>query len=131
MNEWHIFDKVYRRWVVFFIGPTDDFVAELKRCKYTDDTDWFKGAKGACILLDSSNHDGGQDATVVWLRDFETSTLVHEVTHLAMLLFNQVGVPISLDNTEAFAFYTEYWFTQFLKVRRKYPNGNQPKDARK
>lgn len=130
MKEWHIFDKVFRRWVVFFIGSHVDFAAEMKANGYTEDTEWFKEAKGACIELNASNNDKGQNATVIWLNEYETSTLVHEIAHLVMMLFDQVGVPISRDNTETFSFYSEFWFTQFQRVRRKYPNGNTPKDAR-
>lgn len=129
MKEWHFFDKVYRRWVVLFIGNVDDLIEELKISDFKEDCDWIKGAKGACIELNAEN--SSQNSTIVWLKEYETSTLIHEIAHLVMMLFDQVGVPISRDNTESFSFYSEYWFTQIQRARRKYPNGNKPKDARK
>lgn len=130
MKEWHIYDKVFRRWVVYFICTPEEFSEEIKRIGYKDDTAWFMDAKGACIELDSTNNDKGQNVTIVWLKEYETATLIHEISHLVMMLFDQVGVPIARENTETFAFYSEYWFTQMQKVRRKYPDGNKPKHAR-
>ena len=130
MNEWHIFDKVYRRWLVLLIGSEDKFIDNLKVNGYTDDTEWFKDCKGACIELNSSNNTNNQNVTIIWLKEYETATLIHEIAHLVMMLFDQVGVPISRENTESFSFYSEYWFTQIQRLRRKYPKGNKPKDAR-
>lgn len=129
MKEWHFFDKVYRRWVVLFIGGLDDFKAEMKSIGYKE-LDFIIDSKGMTIELCPENNDKGNDATVIWLNGYETNTLVHEITHLVMMLFDQVGVPISRDNTESFAFYSEYWFSQIQKARRKFPKGNKPKDAR-
>lgn len=130
MKEWHIFDKVFRRWVVYFICSPEEFADELKRCGYKEDTEWFSDAKGACLELNASNNDMKQNVTIVWLKEYETATLIHEISHLVMMLFDQVGVPISRDNTETFSFYSEFWFTQMQRVRRKYPDGNKPKHAR-
>lgn len=131
MKQWHIYDKVFRRWVVYFIGSAEDLVEELKRSGFNQDTEWFMDAKGACLELTPENNSHGNNATVVWLKEYETSTLIHEISHLVMILFDQVSVPISRDNTETFAFYAEFWFTQFQRVRRNFPDGNKPKDARK
>lgn len=131
MKQWHFFEKIYRRWVVVFEGSEEELVEELKLSGYKEDMTWFKGANGACLELNSENNDNGNDATVVWLRKFDLPTLVHEVSHLTMMLFEQVGVPISRENTEAFSFYNEFWFTEIQKTRRKFPDGNKPKDARK
>lgn len=129
MKQWHFFDKVYRRWVVLFIGTNEELVKELKLSGYKDDTEWFKHALGACVELNADN--SSQNATIVWLSEYNTATLIHEIAHLVMMLFDQVGVPISRDNTEAFSFYSEYWYTTIQKTRRKYPDGNSPKDAKK
>ena len=131
MKEWHFFDKVYRRWVVLFIGDHKELAAELKANGYTDDTEWFAEALGACVELNATNNDQNQNATVVWLKEYNTATLVHEIAHLVMMLFDQVGVPISRDNTEAFSFYSEYWYNEINRARRKHPNGNRPKDVKK
>lgn len=130
MKEWHLYDKVFRRWVVYLIGPADEFIATLNANRFKEDTEWFSQAKGATVELNSDNNDNGQNVTIVWLLEYESATLVHEISHLVMMLFDQCGVPISRDNSETFAFYSEYWFTQMQRVRKKYPNGNKPKDAK-
>lgn len=129
MKEWHFFDKVYRRWVVLFIGSFEDFKKELEANGYKDMED-LQDCKGMCVDLLPENNTAGQNATIVWLKEWELATLVHEITHLVMMLFDQVLVPISRDNTESFAFYAEYWFTEITKARRKYPNGRTPKEAK-
>lgn len=83
-----------------------------------------------CITLNPENNETGNDAYVIWLQDTSDKTLVHEITHLVMMIFNDLLIPISLENTEAFAHYTEYWYTTIKKTRRRMPNGNTPRDAK-
>lgn len=130
MKQWHFFDKVYRRWVVLFLGTLDEFKDELRLQKYHE-VDELEDAKGMCIELTESNHDSGQKCTIIWMREWETATLVHEITHLVMMCFDQVGVPISRENTEGFAFYAEFWFNEIQRTRRRFPSGNEPKEARR
>lgn len=128
MKQWHFFDRVYRRWVVLMIGKYEDFQQEMKDCEYTE-AQYLEPAKGMCVELTHENSK--QNATVVWLAEWETASLVHEIAHLVMMCFDQCRIPISSENTESFAFYSEYWWTQFNRARKRYPNGNEPKDARK
>lgn len=130
MKEWHFYDKVYRRWVCLFIGDYDKFYEDLKNDGYTG-LEAVEYAKGLCVELNDGNNSNNQRCTIIWMPVFETATLVHEITHLVMMQFDQVGVPISRDNTESFAFYTEYWFTEMLKARRKFPDGKPPKEAKR
>ena len=127
MKEWHFYDKVFRRWAVLHIGSLEEFKAEMKASKYTK-VDELRDAKGMCVELTYENSD--QYCCYLWLKEYESATLVHEITHLVMMQLDEVGVPISMDNTEVFAFYCEYWWTEINRVRRKYPNGRSPKDAR-
>jgi hypothetical protein len=128
MKEWHFFDKVYRRWLVLQIGPLEKLKAELEASKYQH-MDFIIDAKGYTLELNSENSD--QNCMIVWLREYEAATLVHELAHLVMMYFDQVGVPVSRDNTEAFAFYQEYWWNEIQRARRKYPNGKSPKEAKR
>ena len=128
MKQWHFFDRVYRRWVVLHIGPLEEFKEEMNACEYTEMYE-LHDAKGMCIELNETNSK--QKCCYIWLKEYESATLVHEITHLVMMQFDQVGVPISRDNTEAYAFYAEYWWTQIQRARKKWPNGSTPKDARK
>lgn len=127
LKQWHFFDKVYRRWVVLFIGPLEGLKEELERSEFKD-MDEITLAKGYTITLTPENSI--HNCMLVWLEKYEASTLVHELSHLVMACFEKVGVPISNENTEAFAFYQEYWWTEIQKARRKWPAGNKPKDAR-
>lgn len=128
MKQWYFYDKVYRRWVVFHIGPFEELQKEMEDSNYIERQE-LRDAKGMCIELTYENSE--QYCCYLWLKEYESATLVHEITHLVMMQFDEVGVPISRENTETFAFYAEYWWTQIQRARKKWPNGNEPKDARK
>lgn len=129
MKQWHFFDKVYRRWVVLMIGSLKEFRSELEANGYKE-LEHIIEAKGMCVELMPENNTANQNCTIVWLNGYETATLVHELTHLVMMNFDQVGLSISRDNTEGFAFYMEFWFNEMMRARKKYPNGRTPKQAR-
>lgn len=128
MKTWHFYDRVYRRWVVFCIGPFEELLEELRGSEYKF-VDELHDAKGYTIDLNHAN--SSQNCTMVWLKEYESSTLVHEICHLVMQCFSQVGVPVSQENNEAFAFYAEYWWVELNRARKRYPDGREPKDARK
>lgn len=129
LKQWHFYDKVFRRWVVLFIGPFNEFKYEMELCKFHESTTLYD-AKGMCIELNPENNDTNQNVTVMWLSEWEMATFVHELTHLVMMLFDQMGIPISMDNTETFAFYAEYWSTEIQRVRKRCPDGRPPKHAK-
>lgn len=122
MKEWHFFEKVYRRWVVLMIGDLEKLRNDLKDWNYTD-IEYIVPSKGLCIELNDENNTAGQRCNIIWMPTWDTATLIHEITHLVMHIFRQTGVPVSEDNTEGFAFYTEFWFNEIRRVRRKYPEG--------
>lgn len=121
LKQWHYFDRVYRRWIVVMIGPTEDFKAEMRTIGYPED--YIVESNGMCINLSSKNNNAGNDALVLWLRKFDRDTLVHEIAHLVMYIFDDLGIPISLENTEAFAHYTEYWHRELQQLIKQYPKG--------
>lgn len=132
MKEWHFFEKVYRVWVVFVICPPDEFKDFMNAVdfKHTDELN-CENANGMCIRLNSENNTTGQNCYVVWLQEYETASLVHEIAHLVMHIFDDQGVKLSMDNTEGFAFYSEYWFNELTRVRKRLPNGRTPAQARR
>jgi len=129
MKQWHFYEPVFRRWVVLLIGSLEDFKQELEASQYKE-LDEIHDAKGMCVELNEDTNDAGQYCTMLWLKEWETASLIHELSHMVMFQFDQVGVEISRGNTEPFAFYIEYWWTEINKVRRKYPNGRKPSQAK-
>jgi hypothetical protein len=129
MKQWHFYDRVYRRWVCLFIGEFQEFYDDLKRDEFSE-LDLITPAKGLTVELNDENNTAGQRCTIIWMPVYEAATLVHELAHLVMFQFDQIGIPISKENTEAFAFYQEYWWTEIQRARRKYPAGRPPKDAK-
>lgn len=130
--EWHFFDKVYRAWVVFLIGEPEEFYEFMTKSGYKLVDDLKEGSNtGFCVQLDSSNNDMGNYCFVVWMRKFETACLVHELSHLVMMVFDSKGVPIRNENTEAFAYYQEFWFNEISRVRRRLPAGRTSQQTKR
>ena len=130
MKQWHFFDKVYRRWLVVVLCSLEDLRKDLEDNSYTH-MDEIIPAKGMLINMTPENTSTGQNCYIIWMPVWETATLVHELSHLVMYSFDDVGIPISIDNTEGFAFYLEYWFNEIQRVRRRYPEGRAPKYAKR
>ena len=131
MKEWHFFDKVYRTWVVLVIGEPKAFYTFMQDAGYKELEDLRQSsASGYCVHLNSDNNSNGNDCFIIWLRKFETACLVHELSHLVMQIFDDKGIPIRAENTEAFAYYQEFWFNEIQRVRRRLPNGRTSKEAK-
>lgn len=131
MIEWHFWEKVTRSWVVLLIGPGKEFEAQLKDFGYKElDNMDYKGHAGAVVELTPENTNCEQNCTAVWLEEWSTATLVHELAHLVMFEFRRCNIPISLDNTETFAFYLEFWFSEITRAYRRQPKGRTSVEAR-
>lgn len=122
VKQWHFFDKVYRVWVVVCIGPEDEFKQFLEDSTYTEPFE-YSDSSGYCIHLCAENTTNGNNAYVIWMRNFETACLVHELSHLCMMVFDSKGVPVRTENTEAYAYYIEFWLNEINRTRRRLPNG--------
>lgn len=132
MKQWHFYDKVYRMWVVLLTGEPGDFYEFMSNAGYKDMDDLKKTSTTAmCVLLNVDTNDSGNYCIVVWMRKFEAACLVHELTHLTMMVFEDKGVPVRNENTETFAYYTEFWFNEITRTRRRLPGGRTPTQARK
>lgn len=127
MTEWHLEEKVYKRWVVLMICPYEELLEELRKVEFTDIDDMTVSA-GYNIRLTPDNSKTSH--TIVWMPKFDEPNLVHELSHLVMATFSRAGVPITYENEEVFAYYLEYWFREMKRVHRKFPNGQDVKHAR-
>lgn len=125
LKGYHYFDKVYRQWVVIFIGPVDEFRKEMGSIGYPED--YIIDSNGMCINLNPDNNSMGNDSLVLWMKKFDRDTLVHEIVHLVMYVFDDLGIPISLENTESFAHYTEHWYREIQQLIKQYPKGKSSK----
>lgn len=129
MRQWHFYEKVYRRWLVLFVGSFEDFQKEMQNIGYDGASELYE-ARGMCIDLNVANNTSGQNCAVIWLREWHLADLIHETTHFVMFCFDELGIPMERNNTETFAFYTEYWFNEISRVRRRTPEGRTPSQAR-
>lgn len=132
MIRWHFHDKHYRIWLLFVIGTGEELLELLEEIEYKETSEvQIKGAKGMLLEITPENNELKNDCYVLWLPKFDTAVLLHELAHLVMFVFRRVGVPMTIDNTEPFAFYQEFWYTEITRTRRRKPLGQKPKEARK
>lgn len=132
MKQWHFFDKVYRPWVVLFIGSAEEFKHEMESVGYGD-VGGIKpdGAAGMCIHLNPDNNSNGNRCTVIWMPEWSTTTFVHELAHLIVFEFDRCNMDVSIDSQEPFAFLFEYWFTEITRARKRLPDGRTPVQAKR
>jgi len=123
MKEWHFYDRVYRSWVVVVIGTAEEFIKFMDGTTYKYCEDLQPNSSGYCITLNGDNTTNGNYATIIWLKRKEYACLVHELSHLVMQIFDDKGVPLRNENTEAFAYYIEFWFNTITRAWRSSPGG--------
>ncbi|TKI02958.1 hypothetical protein [Martelella alba] len=54
---------------------------------------------------------------IIGVFDDSADTLVHEVSHLVIDIFNAVGMEVNIETTEAFAYLFESIFSQCFKIQ--------------
>lgn len=124
MRQWHVQDKIHRRWVTLIIGTPEEFRGFLEMGGYTELHDIYpEKAQGMQIRIDDSNNTAGNQCNIIWLKEYKFSVLIHEMTHLLIDLYDGINTPINTETTEPAAYYMEFWVTEFLRVYKKYPKG--------
>lgn len=119
--ELHFFDEVYRAYVIYVICPREQLRPLLKGYGYKEDLaeELRDNASGYCILLDAETSTvKGQNCFVVWQRERHLPCLVHELTHLTMMIFDTHDVPIRIENQEVFCYYVEHWVKRITELWR-------------
>ena len=94
----------------------------------------FVKSKGARIEDDGEDGDYVEvttvESTTIFLRANDKECLVHELIHHLTRLATSRGLPLSMDTTEAYAYYMEFIFTacnNFLNEKKKTTKHKQTK----
>lgn len=106
---------LYNEVVLFYSGCTPrQLKAHLKKKYKVVDSSLRIDSKDLGML------HSGTDTYILWCRHQEDiPTLIHEVYHLCVKIMSVKGVPISVENDEAMAYYIAYWTSQLLPLVRK------------
>jgi hypothetical protein len=111
----YVYDQVYRREVLFIVGCSLAYANTLKELKEYDiilDDQTSNQALGITMLItkdDYPKYTSGA-AFLIWIEDRkDLFTLIHEVTHMCIKIFELSNMSITNETTEAFAFYHESW----------------------
>lgn len=119
---------------MYIIGTPKEFTDFLvKDTGYTAPVEELEleGSSGMCINICPDNANQPASSYVIWQRKYELGCLVHELTHLTMMIFEHKSVAIHWENTEAFAYYTEFWFNEITRTKRRLPQGRLPAEVMK
>lgn len=71
------------------------------------------------MRIDGVNHKKGLSFNALYWDGISITDLAHEIAHLVMSIFQDRGIPISIENEEIFAYHTGYWMkviTEKIKV---------------
>ena len=72
----------------------------------------------------------GERFFVVWLQDDYLETLVHESFHVVARIFEEVGIGLTEDNHEPWAYYLEYWVAKFRETLKEFVKDEAKKKHR-
>lgn len=121
---------LYRLHVHVFVGSQTAFI------------EWLKGDSAIYqSLADYVEDDNAEAATywysagripIIYLPKLSTTphhlnNLVHELGHLVFIILNDVGIPISFDNQEAFT-YLQGWLAEQIFNKEGYEEIEEPKN---
>jgi len=116
IKTWHIYDRVYRIWLVYCEGNRGEFD------KFIGDCGEDSSSVSAWALTITVNTNGN-DFVAVWLPKRTLKTRLHELTHVAMMVFDRVGIPINGETHEAFAYYLEYLWHEVDCATKEHKSG--------
>lgn len=114
-------DEVYRHDLLFVSGCSlKEANRELKKYKINPfaPEEEPKGVMWAISGKDSPRVEGV--ALFMWIKDRrDFYTLLHEVSHLCIKVFDLSNMDVNLHTTEAFSFYHEFWFKKLWRLMSK------------
>lgn len=108
--EHNLHDNLYRVQLYVVICPDSEEWSkwlDKPEIAYTGERINHSGSAAAFYRIKPDEARG--NFNVIFLRSRNFATLCHELSHFIIYTFEEKGIPISEENTEAFAYYFEYW----------------------
>lgn len=120
VKELWLFDEVYRVGLNLVVcSDRKQWDKWLDDIKYSEDEEAriaHNLVDGAYYRVTPDNNTAGNNTNVIFLRTKNISVLTHELIHLIFKTFDEKGVPVRLENDEAFAYYLEMWLNKVRKA---------------
>jgi len=102
-------DDIYQSCLGLYIGKKEKFNEYLKNLGIPEDM--YANGIGKCIMYNGIN--------LIWIPSINgyqaMGNLIHELHHFACNLFDERGIPITVENDEAMAYYKGMIFRNILK----------------
>ena len=121
MKEISINDPVYKTCLRVWVCPKEDLNKFLSEWGLEDVEETQDSTAGRLIRIANgdSKTDPNANMTLIWLKKWDISTLIHELSHHVIRTFHEKDIPINWDNTEAFAYYLEYWYKAVIDGKKR------------
>ncbi len=88
------------------VTDIDLFINKYKKLKgYSPD---LTGCKGF------TTYSG--NVVIIGIFTEELATLIHELNHFCLWVFDYIGMPVNSDNSEAYCYYYDYIFNQAYRL---------------
>lgn len=102
---------------VLLIKNKKEYRSFIKKNPDIEELDAFwKNSNGCSVVF----HSGGCSYFIIFLRKHSRRVAVHEAVHMIHQICDEMGIPISLENTETVAYMTEYLAERCLECLGKY-----------
>lgn len=117
LKKYRIYDYAYHRDIVLVVGNDEQIQKWMIKIKNLDDP-WEPGRSSGRYMF---CHDSKERFVVITtrggnnLRDWRLGILSHELFHLACDALREVGLKLTDDSEEAYAYYVQGLFTQMAK----------------
>lgn len=105
---------VYRAQVGLFIGPKDDFLVWCETG--IADKELLKDLKESFgNVFQGITIDCGAGNSMIYLPEYNTNTLIHEIFHAVFYLLQGRDIPLTENTQESYAYVFEYIYDQLKK----------------
>lgn len=112
-----LLDSVYDRRIYVAVGSAEECVPKInKKFGLTLDVSDFEGDSGQHIEVGNED-DKVVDSFVIWLENAKDLAVIsHEVFHAAHRIMKYVGIKLSDDSEEAYAYFIESIVRQIVQA---------------
>lgn len=106
----NLHDNIYRTSLCILICPdTTEWDKWLDNIKYSGERIQHKHSDGAYYRILAEDNGDGLNTNIIFLCRKNFSILSHELIHFIFRTFTEKGIPLRVENDEAFAYYLEFW----------------------
>ena len=115
-----VHDELYGADALFFSGCSMDVVHKRAKRAFKIQEDGLEVERTDAGAFFVCTTPSGLKVYIIWIeKNRDVPNMGHEIVHLVSEIFKDRGIPLSYQNSEAFAYYLAFWLEKFLQPKRK------------